>query len=52
MRPGITPSLINAGCVIFTGSSIRIGRNVPIIANCTPQRADGIVSNSKFTCIA
>jgi hypothetical protein len=35
--------------VIFTGSGIRIGRNVPIAANCTPQPMDGVVSNSKFT---
>jgi virginiamycin A acetyltransferase len=28
-------SVINAGCVIYTGNGIRIGRNVLIAANCT-----------------
>ena len=28
-------SVINAGCVLYTGNGIRIGRNVLIAANCT-----------------
>jgi len=28
-------TVINAGCVIYTGHGIRIGRNVQIVANCT-----------------
>jgi acetyltransferase-like isoleucine patch superfamily enzyme len=28
-------SVINAGCVVYTGNGIRIGRNVLIAANCT-----------------
>jgi virginiamycin A acetyltransferase len=28
-------TVINAGCVIYTGNGIRIGRNVLIAANCT-----------------
>jgi hypothetical protein len=49
MRTGITSSLLNAGCLILTGSAIRIARNGPIAASCTPQRMGGVVSNSKFT---
>lgn len=28
-------SVVNAGCVLYTGNGIRIGRNVLIAANCT-----------------
>ena len=28
-------SVINAGCVLYTGNGIRIGRNVLVAANCT-----------------
>lgn len=28
-------SVINSGCVLYTGSGIRIGRNVLVAANCT-----------------
>ena len=28
-------TVINAGCVLYTGNGIRIGRNVLIAANCT-----------------
>lgn len=28
-------SVINSGCVLYTGNGIRIGRNVAIAANCT-----------------
>ncbi len=28
-------SVINAGCVLYTGNGVRIGRNVLIAANCT-----------------
>lgn len=28
-------SIVNSGCVLYTGNGIRIGRNVAIAANCT-----------------